>query len=541
VREQSRDLLIQLQGLSSRAQGRDPRSEPDAIGLEQIDQALAQQVHRTLEILSGIDLPQLRASIPLLSIQHPEEVRGIVDVILAGDIENDKSLRTLEYVVTILSTEDHGGRRVVVTDPWTVTPQLEEVANQRLTMADSDCLVAERVLENATLEALQDGEIGEVRDRVRRYKEDLGPDILHPQVLTMAVEYNVAMWNRVATEIDSSRSIEQLAEGLLTSEASDEAPEPAVALGRDVVGSKPFAGLVRAFAARIAEQPAEDEAAEAIVAQLALEALRVEDVELFGSEEPDEATWIMREALVLGLLLRRRARVEPALSEIGLDPELLATQGVDDLMTRMGEMARKRFGDSNYGDAFRLSDVKTHALAEHIAARMAPRPSIAMDTRRTGRSEKSGAGLRLIQLFSDRHAWQVWLAGLLLVAVFALPTLAPRSISSIAGREELARISPFLERGRFEGSGESSGFFGYVGPTWNYLGTSERERVASEIGAHFERRGVPLVEIRDADRRIVAEYQRGELTYVLPASAQDTLRPGAGQPSGRSAGEWTEH
>ena len=37
-------------------------------------------------------------------------------------------------------------------------------------------------------------------------------------------------------------------------------------------------------------------------------------------------------------------------------------------------LARKRFAASNYGEAFRLSDVKTHSLATYAAARRASAP-----------------------------------------------------------------------------------------------------------------------------------------------------------------------
>jgi len=50
---------------------------------------------------------------------------------------------------------------------------------------------------------------------VRRFKSGLGRNILHHRTLRSAVAYNVAMWNRIAEEIDGSRSIEELAGNLI--------------------------------------------------------------------------------------------------------------------------------------------------------------------------------------------------------------------------------------------------------------------------------------------------------------------------------------
>ncbi len=104
VRAKSRELLIELKSISSGAQDGDDASSQTP-GLVRIDRALAEQADHTRTILSQIDFAQLRATIPQLSSEHPEEVRGLVDLLLAGDLDSDKNLRILEYLITMLTTE----------------------------------------------------------------------------------------------------------------------------------------------------------------------------------------------------------------------------------------------------------------------------------------------------------------------------------------------------------------------------------------------------------------------------------------------------
>jgi len=529
VKEQSRELLIQLQALSADSGG-DARdgsgAEPSEEALEQIRSGLKEQSGRTLAVLQGIELPQLRATIPLLSQQHPEEVRGLVDVLLSGDLEEDKSLRTLEYLITMLSTEEKGGRRVVIREPSHVTPRLRRVASQRMQGDDSQCAAAERFIEDATLEVLKECELGEVRDRVRSFKEDLGADVLQPRILAAAVTYNAAMWNRVAAEIDSSRSIEQLTEGLLAPDsATSLTPTAATSPATEVIGSEAFRRLVAALDARVAGRDSSDALASHAVAPLALESIRGEDADLFDGEEADEATGLMRAAVTVGLVLKHRPAVEDALSALGVDVELLAHQGVDELIEHMTELARKRFAASNYGEAFRLSDVKTHSLATHAAARRASEPQVGTTIEPNRPRKASGdrqpeASGWLAQLQRGLPSGPVLLIGLVLLAGFLIPPLTGREDATPA-HGALEEISPFLVRGQHSQNASPPRFIGTLGPTWDYLGTPERREVASEIGEHFASLGTPRVTLADPRSQILAEVKDGKILVLVPRALGD--------------------
>ncbi|MBW2275207.1 MAG: hypothetical protein JRG96_18225, partial [Deltaproteobacteria bacterium] len=296
VREQSRGLLIRLQGLSSelRDDGAGAPAAEGSISLEEIDRVLADQSVRTLVILVGIDFAQLRATVPLLAQRYPDEVGGLVDLLLTGDLEDDKILRTLEYLITMLSAEEQGGRRVVVGEPSAVRPRLREVGEQIREAAGDECMLAERVFEDAVVQLLQQGDLGEIRDRVRRYKEELRSKILHPQVLATVVAYNVAMFNCVAAEIDSSRAVDDLAKELFDPETEAEAAAPSSVSGAEILGSRVFEELVAALRAKVIGKTPEPGPAGRAVAPLSLAALRAEDAEIFSGEESDEAVMLMQ-------------------------------------------------------------------------------------------------------------------------------------------------------------------------------------------------------------------------------------------------------
>jgi hypothetical protein len=261
-----------------------------------------------------------------------------------------------------------------------------------------------------------------------------------------------------------------------------------------------------------------------IVDALELESLRAEDVAVFSGEEVDEATRLMRAAVLVGLLIQRRSALEDALRVIDIDPDVLAIECVDNLVTRMSELARRRFAEGNYGAAFRLSEVKTHSLAPHATGR-STRGLEGLHVLAAPERAGAGAMYRIRQLVEEMPSWPVVLAVSLMLAVVFLPNLVGRHTREIAKREELARVSPFLERGRNVGEGAQRIFAGYLSRTWDYLDTDERRRVATEIGEHFARLGTRRVVLKDVHRVIVVEYEDHAFRLLVPRGYGDARLP----------------
>ncbi|MBW2229103.1 MAG: hypothetical protein JRH17_01880 [Deltaproteobacteria bacterium] len=532
VKDQSRELLIQLQALSGGApDAGDGMASSDPSRLRSIDAALAEQTRRLLEVVRTIDVSQLRATLPQLVLEHREEVIGLLDVLLEDDLSDGTTLRTLEYVITMLSAEERGGRRICAQEPSQVSARLARcAAEQQGTDREEACLMAERVLEDATVQVMQDGDIGAIRDRVRRYKEELGSGILHPRVLAASIAYNVAMWNHTAAEIDSSRAIEQLAEELFSEQGPTPRPaisqaSPAQAKGQQAIGqmtvgpalrgSENFNGLVQAFRKRARGQSAADNPATRLAGTLPLEMLRAEDVDLFEEESPDEATALMRHAIVLGLLLRSRQGIGAELTESGLDIESLATDYARDLSERMSDLARKLFANSEYAEAFKLSDVKTHSLAAFTARSTAPDPaspgSRGASKRRPQAETHSALSIVFRQLTSGP-----WLATLLLIGIVVGVLFAPPILDTGPSREErLAAISPFLTSGHENQQADPRRFVGYLSPTWDYVGTAERRIAVDEIGRRLAEQGVPRVVLMNQGGDVLARYINGEILLLV--------------------------
>jgi hypothetical protein len=360
VREHSRQLLIQLQALADA--GAD-EAERHAEALAGIDRLLAHQMGLMLEIVADLEFEQLRAAGPRLCSEHPDDVRALIDVMLKYDIRHNKPLRLLEFLITMLSTEESNGRRRIVQEPGQLTPGLRELAAQRVSESGPAPAAAEATLGNAVGGLIGGDDTAGMRDEMRRYKRELGSDILHPRVLARAVAYNVAMWNRVAARIDGTQAIDQLADDLL--EDLSRAAEGAARSGSaqvDVLGSPGFARLVEAFRARLTGGSIADGVVARIVASFELRDLAPREIQAVESGGANRVDRLIGECVVLARAIRHRAEVRDSLEALSIEPESLTTDALPELMNETAAAARKLFADGSFDEAFALSEVRSRNL-----------------------------------------------------------------------------------------------------------------------------------------------------------------------------------
>jgi hypothetical protein len=522
LRKESRDLLVRLQKLSNWAEGGGEVADPPEVAaeLESVDRVLEGQTTRTLAILDSIEFAQLRALAPTLVQRNPEELKGLLDVLLEGDLEDDKSLRTLEYLITLLSTEERNGRRQALRDPAALTERLRERTAEW--SPRTDVLVAERALDSAAERIVQGADLGEVRDRVRLYKEGLGPDLLHPPVLAAVVRYNAAMSNQIAAELEGIRSLEDLAIGLYDETSLEERMAHVVGArgGEEFLRGSAFTSIVAAFGARIHGDELDDGPARQVVERLDLENFDLEDLEAFDAAEGAENGWLVRSTVVLGSLLKNLDVVADSLRDLDIDPDLLGSACSDLLRESMNAMARKNFADSNYGEAFRLSELKRRNLGTARSEDPAP----ATPARRTapapsGRKQTLSLDLGILP---GQASW-VARAAAVLLALFLLPSLGERLSGEQAVPEAAVReVSPFLDSGTvLDLGGHRRRFVGNLGPTWAWLGTPERREVTTSIGEAFRAEGVSEVVLMDRPGHTAAEFADGAIVAVTPRSAGD--------------------
>jgi hypothetical protein len=511
--QQGRQILIELQALSSRAEDAEcsPRSERekanDRDDLHRMDLLLHDISLRTRELLESLEISHLRSTASLIAAQHPDEIRGLIDLLLEGDLEDDKNLRTIEYLVTVLSSEERDGRRILVREPSEVSPQLREIAQRQLADGDAEYLVAEKTFDNTMSMAHDEPDVGATRDRIRRYKENLGSRVLHPRILKAAVSYNVSMWNRVAGLVDGGRSIDCLADDLLGNKPSVEgldpiAPPPSPPPAEDapdVLASKGFDRIVGALRDRLGRQPVSDDLARSVIAAYELDTLDDAERDAFAAE--GEIAELTRKAVALGLTIRHEAQVNDLLHALRVDAAQLRTAGANRLKHEMSELARELFARGRHDEAFRLSEVKTRNLPAFAAA------SSGASAQAAGRSRGRGG---IFHFDWGLPAGQAWAALLLLMLplIAALVWSSGKGVSLIRA-DDLSNISPFLESGYRTQHGERTEFVGRLNRGWDYLGRSERLRVTAEIGLAFKSQGIQHVVLQDRWEIVQARYTDG--------------------------------
>lgn len=520
IREQGRQLLIQLQALGSVEEIEESEAEAAAAASElaQVDALLDGQLRQTLEIADGLEFAHLRATGSRLCAQHPDEVRALIDILLKDDLGREKPVRLLEYLITMLSTEEWNGRRTVVQEPGELTPGLRERARTSKEAVDSTA--AEKLLGEAISSLTRGDDHRDLRDEIRSYKRTLGADILHPRILSRAIAYNVAMWNHIAARIDSAMAIDQLADDLLVDlrgeERATEAQSAPVALATpaDVLGSRGFTRLVAGFKARVAGIEVEDPIVRRAVAALDLHGLVPREIEALEAEEDDPIDQLICSAVVLARAIRGQAEVRDALEALSVEPVLLETEGLDALSREMAATASKLFSDSRYNEAFEVSEVKTRNLAALAAARARAIARVSEDVS----DDDTAAPRRRFGLGIDisPRMLALVLGPIVGIAIAALYLAPLGSDVRIISPSEVRQISPFLESGHRQQHDGELRFVGNLGPAWDYLPTPERRAAASEIGQHFSEQGIEHVVLLGPGPQLMARWQNGALTELAP-------------------------
>jgi hypothetical protein len=164
--DQGGELLVQLQALSVRApeiEGAALSPEESAADLEAlhgVDRLLDQMSARTGAALDRISISQLRLTLKERAAEHREEVRGVIDVILDGDVEDEARLAMLEFLVTLLCAEDHDTGRRVVREPSDAVPRLAAIAAKIVADDDPESMAAEKAFVDARAKLFEAGSVG---------------------------------------------------------------------------------------------------------------------------------------------------------------------------------------------------------------------------------------------------------------------------------------------------------------------------------------------------------------------------------------------
>ncbi len=507
--EQGREVVVALHELNDRlgpAQG--DLSEAGAL-FSRVDGLLDAMSQRTRTLLDRTSIPQLRREIAPLAEERPEEIRGFIDAILEWDIENGENLRLIEFLVTELCSRERDSRRAVVQSPVEAVPHLEDFARKRLDTSNDQRLLAKKTFSTAAQHLFGNEELGPIRDRLRAFKEELGSGLLHPDVLAAAVQYNVAIRNRISGMMEGSRLLDRLADDLLAPTA-----QPSAVAADSIFGSCEFEELVEAVAARVKGESLGSGRAERAASLLELGGLTPIEIEAFEGTDQDANARITRAAITLHLADRSPA-AEAALQMLGLEPELFKGAWREELMREITGAAQKLLVDGDFTLACRLSEVRAKNLGTTPSRRRTdPAAALASQVAAPAASSSVQSFVKLAALVFAL----AWFAGL---AVLFTSDGAAEAVP----QQQLAEISSYLDSGLRSRENGVERFVGTLNTGWDRLGGAARIREANTIGQRFGEAGVQSVVLMDHFQKFQINYAYGALVAKAGTQARGAASP----------------
>ncbi len=519
--EQGRELLVALQSLSNRATEASDDANAgwtagDRATLANADGLLDQLSTAIRAVLDEHPISQLRPALQLQASQHPGEILGVVEVMLEGDIESNKNLRLIEYLMTRLCSAVQDETTSVTRDPGDVAPNLARLAEALWGPDDAECAAAEVTIRGATAKVLRAESVGQVRDSIRDFKRNLRTRVLHPKVLSAVIHYNVAMSNRVAGLMKGSRSIDFLAADLLIADAESGSSSESNSL----FDSKAFARLSSALRARILGTGCEDDLATRVAARFDVGGITPEEIEAFSTDSDGHAEGLIRAAVTLGLIVRNQSKIEAELTEVGIDAVIIRSVWARELAREMTAVARKILAEARYSEASRLSEIRARNLAFPAAAdepRRAVRapsdpPEMATASMAGGTTASAGGDPGLMRLATLAAA----------VLLFGIALWSISSTGDVWSHEKLAAVSNHIESGYVSQRGDSARFIGTLGISWDALDPAARRQEAAKMGSALEAQRIDRGVLIDRRDRVLVRIHEGTVVHVSSGNESGT-------------------
>ena len=453
---------------------------PGAGAFATVDRELDAMERDSLAQFDSIEFSALRAAIPRAAELNPKEVIALLEMLLLDRENLERRLLRVEYVITILSTDELDGRRNISRDPVALTPLLADFPVEGLDPKAADAIAVE-LYQVASLDADRENPLDLLRS-IRERKEAIGLGCLSPNVLRAVVTYNSRMFNRVETATEESRHDDSSLDELMEEAAAaleDEpevaepdplevaAPEPAApevdASGVDasesvlrdaarverprlklvakaetdsVLEARSLEPIVAAIRRRITGEPVGRRGpAERVALLVDVSTLETVERDAFLAEEPDADQALLVRTATVGLILRDFGVVSPHLEELGIAESDLTGRWVAELHERFGQLVSRHVASGkDFELASLLSGIKTkHLLAPMKARRGGKRRMSSLDMvgedvaaaemRRVGREavdDSESGGVRRRMAAGRQRAMTLWPTGKRLFAVVAL-------------------------------------------------------------------------------------------------------------------------
>lgn len=535
---------------------------PDEETLLGFAKSIDRMEREVIEQFDTLDFAALRASLPRAAEAHRREVIALLELLLGDRSGLLERLAQIEYVITILATEEIDGRRNIVHDPVTLTPVLAAFDDGGALGPEQEALAMD-LFQSASLDADREGPLQDLRD-VRIRKRQVGLGCFSPHLLRAIVTYNARIFNRVESVAEASRVSDERLETLLeggSAATSDVAEDWSIdhdadaretgsadaAPGESVFVSQALDTVADAVRRRIRGVPIGSCASERVALALDLSGLDAIERQAFLSDERDERDSLLVRTALVGMICRDAGVAAAPLDEIGVSTDQVSTRWVAELNERLGRLIAELVADgSEYDLASILSSIKAkHLLAPMSALKGARRTrrvevvgadEAAAEMRAAGREAledvSSDIRLRSTRGRSEKASFGVWPTGrraiaaamlLPLVIVFGAVSInaVGESPSTVAEMDiiDLADMSPYVASAYRSRSGRGGLVIGRLHPSFSRLSREGTLEQANEMVPRFRELNATDVMLYDARGVLQVHYRDGGLRRPAPPAA----------------------
>lgn len=537
----------------------------------ELDSQLQDMKQDLLERFDEIPFVSLRASIPRSVESHRPEVVALLEILLGERRALLERLPRVEYLITMLSTDEVDGRRNIVHDPVKLTPLLDNFSVDEIDSAEADA-VAMELYQAATLDSDSE-QFHAVLRELRARKQAVGLSCLTPTVLRAVVTYNARMFNSVESLAEAARVSDSVFEEALeeSSESGEESPaldrveeepveEPEEQDAISVFDSVALQSIIEGVRARIEGSPVgrrgPAERVAIILDKSVLESLESDSI---LAEPPSSEESLVARTTIVGLILRDLGPLENDLAELGIDVGHLSDAWVRELNESFGRLISQKLSDPKaYEQTSRLSGIKakhllkpyndltsgrrssqTHDLssgessaemrkiAKAAVSESAAPKSAGSKSMRPGSRSATGFGM------GGSRGKAIAAAALVAIAIGLTAAniigISPRDIKVIQPGA-LRHTSPFLQSAYRNDDGRGGLLIGRVDSVFSELSTEAKLEAAEEMVENFDLQGIEEAMLYDARGTLQVHYAFGVLNRPLDFDRSET---GLGQPAVR--------
>jgi hypothetical protein len=530
-----------------------------AADLVEIDEELDLMATAVLARCDGVEFSVLRSTTLRALANHRSEVLSLLEVLLEDSARALARLPKIEYLITILSTEEVQDRRAIVHDPVGLTPLLAA-----FDVASSDPSLMNSIAMELYQAANSDDSGPSINDlrQLRNRKAQLGLQTLNPIALRAVVTYNARMFNRFEDLVAAARASDADLESLIetvpdqtNAAAQGSEMSKAGVLGDDdeiwaSIGRRPECSsvfdssaldqVIAAARRRLKKVPIGSCSSERVALTLDMSVLEPIEIDAILTTGPDDEQGLLAHTAMVGLILRDLGAVRSDLLDLHVDLEELTGAWVEELSVAFGKLVSKTVADAeNYAIAGTLSSIKAKHLMSPLNAhknavgRAAPKA----DTDAAGTSDSRALKeLAREAVTKDRNAsaessrasetlrgrWEAWssehqstlvaaLASILLVLAFAGANVIGTTSSTVdeLASRELSKMSPHLKSAYRSQNGNGPLLVGRVGNTFVRLTPKEQLAAAESMRAQWNAIGVREVMVYDNRNRLQIYFADG--------------------------------